>query len=49
MKEKTQPIENKKKYYKSPHLTYYGEVRSITQAGTMGGTESTSMSADMMA
>jgi hypothetical protein len=44
MNTQTQAIENPKKTYTSPRLITYGDVRSLTQAGSTGGSEGGSMS-----
>jgi len=40
----TQAIEGPKKTYTSPRLINYGEVRQLTQAGTLGVPEAPSSS-----
>jgi hypothetical protein len=44
----TQAIVLPKKVYTKPRLVNYGEVRALTQGGSKGGNEGTSMSTDQM-
>jgi len=44
----TQAIVPPKKAYTKPRLVNYGGVRALTQGGSKGGQEGTSMSADQM-
>lgn len=42
-------LEVSKCFYTSPRLINYGQVRLLTQAGSMGGNETTANSTDKMA